>query len=109
MKQKTESRKFKELILDMYRGFPRWYYVGMIEPFIPLATDRENFVRLGFLIQKEVDGKTVYGLGPNALSIVSAWETEHLTRQMHWLTWVMVVLAVLQAIFILAQWITQIP
>lgn len=91
LNQKIEVEKFKRLVRDMYRGFPNFEYKGMVEKVITTEKMREELKKSGFLIEESFvgkDGKSypMYMLGASALPLVSAWETEDLTRKIKTLT-----------------------
>jgi len=94
--QKIEVDKFKKLIREMYRGFPNWQFRKMVESVIVTDEMRKALIDAKFLMKEEyvADGNKcdVYMLGPNALSLVSAWETEDLTKSIRKLTWAVIVL-----------------
>lgn len=98
MQDKIEVNKFRNLILDMYRGFPNWRYIGMVEQVVKSQRDRKSLIKHGFLIRDNVNGRQVYGLGPNGLMLVNAWKTEKLTRYATFLAWLGVAVAVLSII-----------
>ena len=72
MKPKIEPDKFKELILDMYRGFPNWRYFGMVEKVVVTEEDRNQLEKRGFLIKEKTSEGNRYALGSNSLVLVSA-------------------------------------
>ncbi len=88
--EKVEVNKFKKLILDMYRGFPNFQYSGMVEQVVITQNVRDKLADGGFLIKEnnasDYGESEIYMLGPNALALVSAWNTEDLTRQIRILT-----------------------
>jgi len=94
-----EIDKFKELILDMYRGFPNWRYFGMVEAVIKSEEDRTRLIKSGFLVREKSTKVFQYSLGPNSLSLVSAWKTEELTMQIWALTFMLVGIALLTYLF----------
>jgi len=87
---RIEANGFKKLILDMYRGFPNFQYSGMVEQVVVMQNVRDKLVDGGFLIKEnnasDYGESEIYMLGPNALALVSAWNTEDLTRQIRILT-----------------------
>ncbi len=89
-KEKVEANRFKKLILDMYRGFPNFQYSGMVEQVVITQDVRDKLADGGFLIKEnnasDYGESEIYMLGPNALALVSAWNTEDLTRQIRILT-----------------------
>src|SRR3989338_4886322 len=93
-KKKIEVEKFKELILDMYRGFPNYRFYGMVEAVIKTEEDRNRLIKHGFLIKEKTGKGDQYGLGPNSLPLVSAWKTEQLTKQINYLTWAILFLSI---------------
>jgi len=93
-KEKIEVEKFKELILDMYRGFPNYRFYGMVEAVIKTEEDRNHLIKHGFLIKEKTDKVNQYGLWPNSLPLVSAWKTEQLTKQINYLTWAILFLSI---------------
>ena len=94
IKEKIEVEKFKELILDMYRGFPNYRFYGMVESVIRTEEDRKRLIKHGFLIKEKTDKGDQYGLGPNSLPLVSARKTEQLTKQINYLTWAILFLSI---------------
>ena len=84
--KKVEVDKFKNLIMDMYRGYPNWEYHGLVEKVVIMEEARNELIKSGVLIKaiptisngKEVDH---WMIGPNALSLVSSWKTEELANK----------------------------
>ena len=99
-KEKIDADKFRELILDMYRGFPNWRYSGMVEAVVKTEEDRGQLVKYGFLTKEKIyEAKRTrdqYGLGPNALPLVNSWKIEELTTTIIILTIVMILLMLVQ-------------
>jgi hypothetical protein len=99
MKEKIEVDKFKKLIKDMFRGFPNWQYKGMVEQVIVTENMRNELIKSGYLIKEEhrKDNQdfNIYMLGPNALPLVSAWETEELTKKIKGLTIAVITLTII--------------
>ncbi len=100
-----EVDNFKGLILEMYRGFPNWFYVDFVERAISTKMMRERLILAHFLIEGDriVDGKTqkMYMLGPSALPLVSAWKSEELTNKLLLFTAVLFLVGLAQ-IFLMA-------
>jgi len=103
-----EVRKFKKLILDMYRGFPNWRYHGMVEKIIKTEEDRKQLIDQGYLIREPNLGKYTYGLGANALLLVNAWKMEQgskltaeLTKGIYTFTIFLIAIALLQIVLML--------
>ena len=96
-----EVNKFKELIKEMLRGYPNYVYYGLVEKVINKSVIKDllknKFLTKGktILEGKEVPG---YSLGVNALPIVSAWETEELTRKIKWLTIIVIAIAIISVV-----------
>ena len=85
LKKEIEVNKFKKLVKDMYRGFPNFQYSNEVEKIIVMEEVRDELIKHGFLIKmtpivNKNGEKLPYMLGPNSLSLVSAWKTEKLTR-----------------------------
>lgn len=102
---KVEVNRFKKLILDMYRGFPNFQYSGMVEQVVVMQNVRDKLIESGFLLRekhaREGIAYDVYMLGPNALALVSAWNTEDLTRQIRILTIIAAAISVLSLVIAL--------
>ena len=98
-KEMTDINAFKKLIKSMYEGFPNWQYKQMVEQVIVTEEMRKKLIDTHFLVKEQhsVDGQKqdVYMLGPNSLALVSAWETEELTKSIKILTLVVVVLSII--------------
>ena len=109
---KVEVESFKELIKDMYRGFPNWQYNKMVESVIKTQKMRDELVNAKFLVREphvfQGQQTELYMLGPNALQLVSAWETEELSKKVRKLTFWAVILASLSAVVSLASLIVSI-
>lgn len=101
MSKEIEVKKFKKLVTEMFRGYPNYFYFGMVEADIN-KEKIDDLVKNGFLVKGEIIGRRkktdAYSLGINALPIVSAWETEELTRKIKFLTIVIIVLTVITII-----------
>jgi len=98
-KSKTEFEKFKELLLDMHRGYPNWIYDAegvkkLISDFQLSDLTKNNYL---VKISRVHQGKTkeYYMLGPNALTLVSSWKNERLSNTMENFTYTIVVFTVL--------------
>lgn len=101
VKQKIEVEGFKKLLLDMYKGFPNWFYREMVESVVKTEEMREELIKQGVLFRTKMDGKFFYSLGPNGLGLVSSWKNEELTSKMIKLTFVIAVLTVVLIAFTL--------
>jgi hypothetical protein len=103
--EKVEVDKFKKLILDMYRGFPNFQYSGMVEQVVITQNVRDKLIEGDFLLKekhaREGINYDVYMLGPNALALVSAWNTENLTRQIRILTIIVAAISALSLVIAL--------
>ena len=83
----SKNKNFKELFRELYNEFPRIRYKeNKIKEALPAETDISALVKHGFLIAEPHDIGTFYGLGPNGLLLINAWEIEKLTRRMLYLT-----------------------
>ena len=96
--EKVDIEKFKNLIKYMYKRFPNSEYSGIVEQIVKTEKMREELEKSGFLIKevyrdKEGKEKNMYMLGASALSLVSAWKTEELTKIIKTLTIIAVVFA----------------
>ena len=96
IKKKVEN--FKNLILDMYKGFPNYIYSD-IENIIISESIRKTLIENGYLIEesdRDEKGKhhTGYMLGPSMLPLISSWKNEELAKQIKNLTVALVVLTV---------------
>lgn len=94
-KSEVEVENFKGLILDMHKGYPKWSYdAEYVEREIPKfqikILRKEGY--LIYLEDTENKEKKYYMLGHSALSLVSSWKTENMTKSVRTLTWVLVVL-----------------
>lgn len=100
-----EVNKFKKVILDMYRGFPNFQYSGMVEQVVITQNVRDKLIDSGFLIREnnasDYGESEIYMLGPNALALVSAWNTEDLTRQIRILTIIAAIVSALSLVIAL--------
>ncbi|MFH1365040.1 MAG: hypothetical protein ABIH28_00455 [archaeon] len=105
--QKIEVNKFKKLIREMYRGFPNWQFRKMVEEVIVTDEMRNALIDAKFLMKEEhvADGKKydVYMLGPNALSLVSTWETEDLTKSIRKLTLAVIIMTGISLCLLILQ------
>ncbi len=92
----SENKEFKDLFEELYREFPRIRYSeNKIKEALPAGTEINALVKHGFLIDEPHDSGIFYGLGPNGLLLINAWEMEKLTRRMFLLT---VFIAIITAI-----------
>ncbi len=96
MTEKIEVEKFKNLFMDMYRGFPNWRYREMLEKVVVTENDRKQLVKHGFLLEEKTQTKQ-YSLGPNGLLLVNSWKVEEMTNKMLGLTFVVALIALTQA------------
>ncbi len=98
-----EVEKFKRLILEMYQGFPNWFYSKMVEDVITISKVRQELVDAKFLIKEQnvIGGKVkrMYMLGPTALPLVSAWESENYAKQTKNLTQWLTILTLILIVF----------
>lgn len=84
--QEIQTEKFRELIKEMYKGFPNIRTSeNLVKQVIVTEKDRDALVQRGYLIKEDhvANGKTssYYGLGPNSLSLISAWKSEELNER----------------------------
>ena len=107
MKQQIEVKKFEKLVKEMYRGFPNWQFRKMVEDVVVTKEMRDQLIDAKFLVKEQhvVDRQKydVYMLGPNALTLVSAWETEELTRSIKKLIWAVIIMTGASLIIIIIQ------
>jgi hypothetical protein len=106
-KVEIEVEKFKKLIKEMYRGFPNWQFRKMVEEVIVTEDMRKSLLDSKFLLKEThvAEGKEydVYTLGVNALPLVSAWETEELTKSIRKLTWAVLIMTGISLLLLVAQ------
>jgi hypothetical protein len=81
----AQPKKFRELIKDMYKGFPNLrVHEDRIKEVVITEEDRTALVDHGFFIRElhSSGGKEYYeyALGPNSLNLISAWKTEELNE-----------------------------
>ena len=81
----TQTKKFRELIKDMYKGFPNLrLHEDRIKEVVITEEVRTALVDHGFFIREPHSsmGKEYYeyALGPNSLNLISAWKTEELNE-----------------------------
>jgi len=107
MRNEIEVERFKKLIKKMYRGFPNWQFKKMVEDVVITEEMRRQLIDAKFLLKEQytINGQKqdVYMLGPNALPLVSAWETEELTKSIIKLTWVIIALTGINLILLIIQ------
>ncbi len=88
---------FKRLILLMYENFPNFRVAEKaVKEIIIMGEDRKFLCKHGFFIEEKTNEGHNYGLGPNALSLVSAWKTEELNKRIFILTLILVGISLLQ-------------
>ncbi len=75
----TSQQKFKELIYRMYENFPNSrIQAEEVRKVIVSIVDRQYFERHGYLLSET---ENYYGLGPNSLLLINAWETDKLNKK----------------------------
>lgn len=78
------NEQVKKLFYALWKNFPNGLIQKKINETIVKGDVRDHLVKHGFLYKEEFvwNGKKVeyFGLGANGLSLISAWETETLTR-----------------------------
>ncbi len=104
---KVEVERFKKLIREMYRGFPNWQYRKMVEDVIITDEMRKSLLDSKFLLKEKhvQNGQEydIYMLGPSALNLVSAWETEDLTKSIKRLTWTVLIMTGISLVLLIIQ------
>jgi len=119
MTQQYCIEEFKELVLKLYRGVPKFFFVGFIEQTIPdpaIRTyffDSEIFVKAN---QKHKSGQDQYILGKNGILLANSFEmqesaenTEKLTRYIHGLTKYMLIITICMGIMTFISVLLSIP
>lgn len=98
------SNYFKRLIKAMYKGFPNSRVSEeAIKSIVVTDEDRKFLVEHGFLFREPTDKGFDYGLGPNALTLLSAWKIEKLTENIKWLTKILLVFGAITIVLMLTQ------
>lgn len=93
---KIEVEKFKDLIKEIYEGYPNWRYPqDKLHSVIISEEDREHLIKQKILTRSKPNGKYLYGLGPEGLSLVSNWKSEDFTENVNDLTKTLVKLTIL--------------
>ena len=73
----------KKLFFKLWKNFPNGLTSKEVEEIIVMQSVRNKLEEHGYLYVEKgiIDGKekTYYGLGPNGVSLISAWKTEALT------------------------------
>lgn len=96
-----DSEKFKELVLEMYRGFPNTFFSEKtIKETIRTEHVFNTLLKDGFFIKEStIDMKNkktnYYSLGTHALPLVSSWMNERLSYLVLIMTCVLIVLTVI--------------
>jgi hypothetical protein len=98
MEEEIAVDEFKDLILEMYKGFPKYIFYGKVEKIIVTDEMREKLVNEGFLIRDSYlengERHVGYMLGPAALPLVSSWKNEELANKIKLLTFAILVFTV---------------
>ena len=97
--EKIEIEKFKDLVKEMHKGFPRYVFHGVVEEVIDSQNVINNLVESKFFRRgkfKTKEGKILdgYSLDVGALPLVSAWKLETLTGWLIALTVFLVLLTI---------------
>lgn len=109
MKKNTEIevKKFKKLIKEMYEGFPNIQFRKKVEDVVVTDEMRKQLIDAKYLVREPyvMNGQEsyFYMIGPNALALVSAWETEELTKSIKKLTWAVIIMTGVSLFFIVIQ------
>jgi hypothetical protein len=87
IREPLEVNKFKDLIKQMYNGFPNFIFFKMVEDVVKTQDIRRHLLKNKFFIKgpyRDADGniREGYSLGINALPYANALETEELTHKM---------------------------
>ncbi len=95
---------FKKLMLSMYRGFPNSRVAEKaVKSIIVTDEDLDLLCEGKFLLREPADGGYQYGLGPNALSLISAWKTERLTENLQKLTKILIAFGAFTILLMILQ------
>jgi hypothetical protein len=95
--------KFKKLFIDVYNDFPNSKVLETsINDIILSENDRKLLCDNNYLIREKIWYRNkfmyFYGLGPNGLSLVTAWKTEELSKDIRTMTWCIVVLTAIMVL-----------
>lgn len=95
MAEKIEVEKFKELFLEMYRGFPEWFYSAKdieekLNPFALHILLKGNYLT-PLTVKKENKEEKYFMLGANALSLISSWKNERTSNRIENLTNILII------------------
>jgi hypothetical protein len=83
LRQKDEQKEFRNLIEEMYKGFPNsTKHEDEIKKVIKTEKMRENFEKYGFFMREEHGNVNYYALGPNSINLISNWRLEKLNHRM---------------------------
>ena len=115
IRSQIEVIKFKRLILEMFLGYPNYVYFKMVDEVVSNQKSLQDLVDSKILIKgehRDSEGNTNkgYSLGINALSLISAWESERyakettiLTKRIEGLTICVLLLTLVMAVLTFAM------
>ncbi|MCK4735253.1 MAG: hypothetical protein KAT65_22560 [Methanophagales archaeon] len=101
MSKKEAVDIFKEMISDMHRGTPIYYYYGYLEKNIPEKEMRDYFFENHVFIKAKKKGPNnhdAYFLGVNGITLANSYKIEALTESIKKLTLIIVLLTIVLVI-----------
>ena len=113
MRKDIEVNKFEKLVKEMYAGFPNWHFIGMVEKVVKTKKVRDILVKNHFFIKEQVKKEKKlqdqYMIGPAALPLVSAWNSEKLAKDIKILTIVLVIVGIVTISVTLIPYLAKSP
>lgn len=94
--KEIDVERFKNMIFEMYKGFPNMYYSESEIKNVIVGWDvRKTLIKEGYFIEDtywdtQKKKHVCYTLGPNALVLVSSWINEKIARQIKYLNLILI-------------------
>jgi len=91
--RKTEKENMMNLLKDMAKGTPSWYYPQEhLKTFISTEDGIKQLVKMNIIND---DGKPLpYYITPIGIQLISAWESERINKKLIWLTIILIIMGI---------------
>ena len=101
-KENKEQENMIELLKDMLKGVPSWYYPHEhLKKFILTEDGINQLVKMEIIKNDGKKPNYPYYITPIGMQLISVWESIKLNKKLNWLTAILIILGILNLIFLL--------
>jgi len=90
-----------KLLKNMSRGSPSWYYSDEeLKKYILTDDGINNLVKMNIINDDGKKSGHPYYITPTGIQLISSWESIKLNRKLSWLTFILIILGILNLILL---------